>query len=325
MTNVLPSRNFGLDLVRVTEATAMAAARWAGSGNHANAHRASSRAMSAALETLEINGRIVIGEEGLINDNVGYLRSGNKVGTGEGTELDVVVDPIDGTNLLIKGWPGAISVMGIAPRNSMWSPVPAIYMEKIIVDRDAADVLVPECMDAPAAWTLALIARAKKKSVRDLTVVILDRPRHKDLIQEIRTAGARIFLRDEGDIEAALLAALPDTGVDILMGVGGASQGVITACAVRALDGQMLARLAPQSSEEREAVKNAGLDIRKVYSCKEMVTSNKIFFSATGITQSSLLSPLQFHSHHAETHSLLIRAETGTRRFIRAEHALRMF
>ncbi|MCA9977446.1 MAG: fructose-bisphosphatase class II, partial [Anaerolineales bacterium] len=228
-----PSRNFGLDLVRVTETTALAAARWTGSGNYEEAHRAASRAMSSALGTLDINGHVVIGEDGRTGTPYS-LQSGASVGTGNGPELDVVVDPIDGTDLVIKGRPNAISVVGMAPRGSMWSPVPAIYMEKIVVDREAAEALVPECMDAPAAWTLALIARVKKKAVRDMTVIMLDRPRHQDLIEEIRTAGARIILRDEGDAEGGLLAATVESGVDILMGIGGASQGVIAACAVKA-------------------------------------------------------------------------------------------
>lgn len=324
MATNLPSRNVGLDLVRVTEITALAAGRWIGSGNYEAAHRAASRAMADALDTLEINGRVVIGEEGRLG-SFSPLSSGRQVGTGNGPEVDLVVDPIDGTNLLIKGRPGAISVVGIAPRGTMWSPVPAIYMDKIVVDRQAAEALVPECMDAPAAWTLALVARVKQKAVRDLTVIVLDRPRHKDLIAEIRETGARILLRDEGDAEGALVAAVPETDVDILMGIGGASQGVIAACAVKALGGGMLARLAPQSEAERQAVQKAGLDATVVLTCDQLIQSNEIFFAATGITDSVLLPAMQFQGTYAETHSLLLRAETGTRRFIRAEHSITLF
>jgi fructose-1,6-bisphosphatase II len=206
----------------------------------------------------------------------------------------------------------------------MWSPVPAVYMDKIVVDREAAEALVPECMDAPAAWTLALIARVKKKAVQDLTVIMLDRPRHKDLIEEIRATGARILLRQEGDAEGALLAAMPNSGSDVLMGVGGASQGVIAACAVKALGGKMLARLAPQSEKERQDIHAASLDERRVMTSDEMITSNRIFFSVTGITDSKLVDAIRFHGMYAETHSLLLRAETGTRRFIYAEHAARV-
>jgi fructose-1,6-bisphosphatase II len=323
MTDELPSRNVGLDLIRVTETTALAAGRWIGSGNRAAAHRAATRAMAAALSTIDINGRIVIGEErdSPVDD---LLATGKIVGTGHGPDVDLVVDPIDGTDSLIRGRPGAISLVGVAPRDSMWSPVPAIYMEKIIVDRLAAPVLTPECMDAPAAWTLALIARAKEKAVRDLTVIVLDRPRHKHLIDEIRATGARILLRDEGDAEGALVVTSPQTGVDVLMGIGGAPQGVIAACAVHAMDGAMLARLAPQSQAELTAVREAGLDAKRILTANEIVRSNEVFFAATGITHSRLLTAMQFHGSHATTHSLLMRAETGTRRFIYAEHAARI-
>ena len=253
------SRNIGLDLVRVTETTALAAGYWVGSGDFASAHRAATRAMADALNALEMNGRIVIGEESRLGEN-SPLCTGQTVGSGNGPEVDVVVDPIDGTNLLNRGKPGAISVVGIAPRGTIWSLAPAVYMDKIVVDRNAAAALVPQCLDAPAAWTLALIARQKKKSVRDLSVIVLDRPRNQDLINEIRQCGARVLLRDEGDAEGALIAATADTSVDVLMGIGGVSQGVLAACAVKASGGAMLARLRPQNAVERENIQRAGLD-----------------------------------------------------------------
>lgn len=313
------SRNIGLDLVRVTETAALAAGHWMGSGDFAGAHRAATRAMADALNTLEMNGRIVIGEESRLGDK-SPLCSGQKVGTGNGPEVDVLVDPIDGTGLLIQGKPGAISVVGIAPRNTVWSPVSAKYMDKIVVDRNAAAALVPQCMDAPAAWTLALIARHKKKSVRDLSVIVLDRPRNQNLINEIRESGARVMLRDEGDAEGALNAATADTDVDVLMGIGGVSQGVLAACAVKASGGAMLARLRPQDAAERERILQAGLDESRIMTCTELVNSNQIFFAATSITDSALLRAMQFWGKFASTHSLLIRSETGTRRFINAEH-----
>lgn len=316
----IPLRNIGLDLVRVTEAAALAAARWTGSGKYDAAHQAASRAMADALNALDINGHVVISESGRIGTPV-CLLSGNQVGNGSGPALDVVVDPIDGTRLLIKGHANAISVVGVAPRGTLWSPAPAIYMEKIVVDRYAASALVPECMDAPAAWTLALIARVKQVEVKDLTVLILERDRHADLIEEVRAAGARIVLRNEGDTEGALLAATPGTEVDVLMGIGGASQGVISACAVKAMEGGMLARLAPQSAAERTAIKAAGLSEKMVMTCDEIVRTNQVFFAATGITNSSFLSSIRFHRDYVETHSLLLRAETRTRRVIRAEHS----
>jgi fructose-1,6-bisphosphatase II len=318
-----PPRNIGLDLVRVTETAALAAGHWLGSGDREAAHRAATRAMASALNTLDMQGEIVIGEEREVNGR-SLLACGVTIGAGDGPEVDLAVDPIDGTNLLIKGRPGAISVVGITSRGSLWSPGPAYYMEKIIVDQEAAQALVPECLDAPAAWTLALIARVKQKAVRDLTVIILDRPRNEPLIQEIRNTGAHILLRDEGDAEGALVTLSPGTGVDLLMGIGGAAQGVLAACAVKAMHGGMLARLAPQSRQEREEVEKAGLDITKIMTCNELVRAEEIFFAATGITDSALLPAMQFRSHVAETHSLLIRSETGTRRFIRAEHGMRV-
>ena len=316
------SRNLGLDLVRVTETAALAAGRWVGSGNYMAAHRSATMAMEAALNTLDIDGRIVIGENE--RDSQIKLCSGQTVGSGEGPTVDLVVDPIDGTELLIKGHHGAISLVGMAPRDTMWDPGPALYMEKIVVDREAAKVLVPECLDAPAAWTLALIARAKSKAVRDLTILILDRPRHIDLIDEIRATGARVLLRDDGDAEGALLATSIEIAPDILMGIGGVSQGIIAACAVQAMNGGMLARLAPQSDEERAEILAAGIDIQQILTCTELVKSDEVIFTATGVTDTRLLPPVRYKNNFAETHSLLMRGATGTRRFIHAEHAARV-
>jgi len=316
-----PSRNIGLDLVRVTEATAIRAGRWIGSGRRDKAHEAATRAMIEALNDVDIDGRIVIGEEGRRGEG-SPLDTGQRVGNGDGTPVDVVVDPIDGTDLLIKGYPNTLSLVGVAPRGAMYSPAPAVYMEKLIVDVDAAHALVPQCMDAPAAWTLALVARVKQKPVRDLTVIVLDRPRHADLIEEIRAAGACILLREEGDAEGALIASTPDSGVDLLMGVGGVSEGVIAACAVKAMNGAMLARVAPQSQEERAAIEAAGLDVNRVYTADDLVSGNEIFFAATGITDSTLLRSVQYSGRKVQTHSLLLRSETRTRRFIRMEYVL---
>jgi fructose-1,6-bisphosphatase II len=319
--NEYPPRNLGLDLVRVTEAAALSAARWMGLGKRDVADQAATEAMWKALNTLDMDGCIVIGEEGKLGTH-SPLDSGERVGTGHGPEMDVVVDPIEGRNLLAQGHPDAISVAGVAPRGSMWAPVPGVYMDKLVVDREAAGALVPECMDAPAAWTLALVARVKGKPVRDLVVFVLNRPRHRHLIEEIRAAGARAMLRTDGDVAGALLAATPESGVDLLMGVGGISEGVIAACAVKALCGAMLGRLAPQTDEERAAVDAAGLDTKRVLTCGELIASNEVFFAATGITTGSLLSGVRFDGDEAETESMVLRCATGTRRFIRAEHAI---
>lgn len=319
-----PYRNVGLELVRVTEEAALAASRWIGSGNYQGAHMAADHAMFNALCTAGINGVIEIGEESRAPGQ--QLLCGRPiVGDAMNADADLALDPVDGTNLLIKGRPGAISVMGIAPRGAFFSPLPAHYMNKIVVDREAAPALVPECLDAPAAWTLALIARVKKKAVHDLSVIVLARARHEELIEEIRATGARITLLEEGDVAGALMASLPDTSVDILMGIGGASQGVLSACAVKALGGMMLARITPQSDDEMEEVLGAGLDIKKIYTCHDLVRSNKILFSATGITNSSLLHGIRVQGSFAHIDSMLVRAETGTRRFIHAERALEDF
>jgi fructose-1,6-bisphosphatase II len=315
------SRNTGLDLVRATEASALAAARWMGLGLRQEADTAASAAMAAALEAVAIDGRIVIGEEGRRGRLVA-LPTGRAVGTGRGVTVDVVVDAIDGRRLLAQGRPGAITVAAVAARGAMWSPSPAAYLDKLVVDRKVAPHLVPECLDAPAAWTLGLIARAKGKAVRDLVIFVLERPRHADLIAEIRAAGARVMLADDGDISGALLAASPDGPVDALMGIGGAAEGVTAACGVKSLGGGMLARLAPQSAEEREAIAGAGLDTRRIIGLDDLVASDQIFFVVTGITDGLLLKGVSYEGDRASTNSLILRSETRTRRLIFAEHLL---
>ncbi len=313
-------RNVGFDLVRATEAAALIAGRWMGLGRRDEADEAAALAMAQALKAMEMDGHIVIGEEGKLGRH-SPLDTDQHVGTGEGPTLDVVVDPIDGGRLLAQGLPGAISVAAIAPRGAIRSFYPAVYMEKIVVDREVARALVSECLDAPAAWVLALIARLKKKEIRDLVVFMLERPRHAALIEEIRTAGARVMLRSDGDIAGALLAASPHSGVDLLMGIGGIPEGIIAACAIRALGGAMVGRLAPQSEAERAACQTASLDTG-VFTTDDLVTSNEIFFAATGITDGPLLTGVRYQGRQAETHSLLLRCETRTRRQIQAEHLL---
>jgi fructose-1,6-bisphosphatase II len=193
-------------------------------------------------------------------------------------------------------------------------------MEKIVVDREAAGVLLPECMDAPAAWTLALIARVKRKAVRDLQIIVLNRPRHYDLIEEIRTAGARVLLRDDGDTSGALIAATSGVGADLLIGIGGVPEGVTAACAVKAIGGAILGRLAPQSEEERLAIESAQLDVHQILTCDQLVTSNQIFFAATGVTDGMLLQGVQYHGAVAKTNSLIIRCETGITRTLQTTH-----
>lgn len=319
--NDLSPRNVGMDLVRATEAAAIQAARWMGLGKLDEADREATLAMFLGLSTCQFSGCIVIGEEGKVGMS-SPLESGCTVGRHDGPEMDLVVDPIDGRSLLAQGRSGALAVAAVTPRSTMWSPSPAVYMEKIVVSQEVAKALVPECLDAPAAWTLALVARVKNKPVRDMTVFILDRPRHAHLIEEIRSAGARVMLRSDGDISGALMSASPDGLVDLLIGIGGVPEGLIAACAVKALGGAMLARLAPQSQLESEEVAKAGLDTDHILDCDDLVKDKDIFFAATGITDGPLLRGVHYRGGLAETHSLILRGETGTRRIITAEHRL---
>lgn len=315
------SPNLGMGLVRVTEAAALTAGRYLGVDKSDQADHDAAEAMARAFHSINIEGHMVIGEETKLGTH-SHLDSGLVVGSGNGPVTDVVADPVDGTRLLALGHSDAISVVGVAPRGTMWAPYPAIYMEKIVVDRAAADVLVPECMDAPAAWTLALIARAKKKEIRDLVVFILARSRHRDLIDEIRSAGARVVTRSQGDVAGALMAITQKGNIDVMMGVGGVSEGVIAACAIKCLGGAMLGRLSPQSDDERAAIMEAGLNTRQILSCDQLVKGKQIFFAATGISDGRLLSGVRYHGNWAETESLVLRCETGTKRIIHAEHHL---
>jgi fructose-1,6-bisphosphatase II len=316
-----PFRSLGLDLVRATEDAALAAGYWMGLGRAEEADEKVTEKMISVLDTIEMDGHIVVGEETRRNHH-GPLQTGLRVGTGDSPQVDVVADPIDGRALLAQGHPGAISVVAIAPQDTLWAPTQGMYMEKVVVDSQVAPFLVPECMDAPAAWTLALVARAKGKRVSELIAFVLDRPRHNDLIDEIRRAGARVMLRSEGDIAGALMAISSDSGVDILMGVGGIAEGLIAACATRATGGGMLGRLAPQDVEEESTIRAAGWDAGRILTVDEMVASNRVFFAATGITDGPLLSGVRYRGERATSNSMILFGETGTRRAISAEHLL---
>lgn len=314
-------RNLGLDLVRVTEAAALAGGRWMGRGDPDTPEEDATKAMLEALNNLNMDG-VIATAEAWANEHDLPLATRARVGNGKGPAVDVAVDAIDGRKLLAAGQHGAISVAAVAPRDTLWSPHPAKYMEKLVVDRDVAAALVPECLDAPAAWTLALIARVKKVPVDRIVVFVLDRPRHQALIDEIRTTGARVVLRAEGDIAGALKAATAGTLIDAIMGIGGATEGVISACAVRALGGAMLARPAPQSDAERQALEAAGIDSRRILTVDDMVQSEEVFFAATGVTNGSLLRGIRFDGDRAHTESIVLRGHTHTRRLIHSEHVL---
>ncbi|MDQ7028764.1 MAG: class II fructose-bisphosphatase [Ardenticatenia bacterium] len=318
---IMTERNLGLDFVRATEAAALAAGRLMGMGRPEEADRAATEAMYQVLNALEVRGRVVVGEEQKLGAP-SMLSTGSTVGRGESPAVDVVVDPIDGRRLVAQGRPGAISVVAVAPKGNMWTPRPAVYMEKLVVGPQVAQALVPECLDAPVAWTLALIARVTQKAVRDLVIFVLDRRRHRSLIREIRATGARVMLRIDGDVAGAVMAALGDGKVDALMGIGGVAEGLIAACAVKALGGGMLGRLAPQSEAEWHAVEAAGLDMKRIMRCEDMVKGCDLFFAATGITDGPLLDGVVYRGGWAETHSLLVRCETRTRRFMHTLHQL---
>ncbi len=317
----VPTHNLGLDLLRATEAAALAAGRWVGMGEPIQADADATDRMYATLNLVTMDATVAVSEEMRIETCNG-LEAGECIGAGDGPSVDLVVDPIDGRELVAGGLPGAIAVMAVAPSGALWRPHPAAYMDKIVVDAEVADALVPEVLDAPAAWTLALVARAKRKDVEDLTVFVLDRPRHAHLVAEIRDAGAHVMLHREGDVTGALLAALPDKNVDLLMGVGGIPEGLIAACAVKVMGGAMVGRLRPQSDEEFAGIVSAGLDAEQILVTDEMVNSEEVFFAATGITDGPLLSGVQYRGQRAESNSLVMRGQTRTRRLIQAWHVL---
>ena len=317
-----PPHHPGLGLVRVTEAGALAASRWMGLADREAADQAAKTAMTNGLNLLPMRGRIVSGEEGRTGEK-SPLDTGCEVGTGVGPELDVEINAIDGATLVAEGKSGAISVAALAPGGSLWQPGPAVYLDKLVVDRSVAEAIGPDALDAPAGWTLAAVARAKGKDIRDLVVFILERTRHENLIAEVRKAGARVLLRKGGDIGGAMMAADPNVSIDVLMGIGGAAEGLMAACAVKALDGAIMARVAPQSAAELQACRDQGVDLKRILTRDDLVSGNEVFFSATGITDGWLLGGVNFHGPTVDTQSLVLRYETGTRRLIKTEHRLK--
>ena len=312
-----PDRNLALELARVTEAGAMAAARWVGRGDKNGADGAAVQAMRALINTVSMNGVVVIGEGE--KDRAPMLFNGEQVGDGTGPACDVAVDPIDGTRLTANGMPDAIAVLAVSARGSMYDPSAVFYMSKLVTGPAAADVVN---IEAPAADNIAAVARAKGCSASDVTVVILDRPRHERLIAEVRAAGARIKLITDGDVAGSIMAARDGTGVDLLLGVGGTPEGIITACAIKCLGGVIQARLAPRDEAERDKALAAGHDLRHVLTTDDLVTSEDAFFAATGITDGELMAGVRFRAGGAATHSLVMRARSGTIRNIHSEHQL---
>ncbi|MBW3576206.1 MAG: class II fructose-bisphosphatase [Actinobacteria bacterium] len=313
-----PDRNLALELVRVTEAAALAAARWQGRGDKESGDQAAVDAMRMMLSTVDMDGIVVIGEGE--KDEAPMLYNGERIGTGHAPPVDIAVDPVEGTTLLAEGRPGAIAVMAMAPRGTMFDPGPCVYMEKLVVDRETAGVVD---LDAPIAENLQAIAKAKGKEVRDVTVVMLDRDRHADLVRGIREAGARLQLITHGDVAAALRAVWEERpDVDLLIGIGGTPEGVIAACAVKCLDGQMLGRLWPRSDEERVAAQDEGYDLDAILTADDLVRSDDVFFVCTGITGGGLVEGVHFDRRGAATESVVMRSKSGTIRFVRASHRL---
>ncbi|MGQ9490897.1 MAG: fructose-bisphosphatase class II family protein [Anaerolineae bacterium] len=315
------SSNLGLDLVRATEAAALSAGRGAGLGQLDEAERAAATAMSRVPQNVEIDGRLCLGEEARLSEHAAFV-TGQRLGTGRGPAVDVLADAIDGRRLLAGGYPGALAAIAVAPQGAIWFPTATRYMEKIMAAADVGPALVPECLDAPAAWTLALVARAKGKQVRDLVVFVLDRPRHADLVAEIRAAGAHVLLRTSGDIGGVLLAGLHDGQVDLLMGTGGVPHGLLVACEIKATRGAMLGRLIALTQEEEAALRAAPAEDRRIHTVDELVAGSQVFFAATGITDNPLLNGVRYHGSRAQTSSILLRGETGIRRIILTEHLL---
>ncbi len=315
-----PNRNLALELVRVTEAAALAAGHWMGRGQKEAGDGAAVEAMRLILSTVDMEGIVVIGEGE--KDNAPMLFNGERIGNGLGPSVDLAVDPIEGTALLAYGRPDAISVVAVAPRGTMWSPGPAYYMNKLVVGREARAALHSGLLAAPVSEALSVIAASLRKPLGDLTVFVLDKPRHQKLIEDIREAGARVLLRTDGDVAGALMAALPNSGVDVLMGIGGTPEGVISACAIRALGGAMLGQLAPQKEDERKAIEEAGFNLDCVLTEFDLVQSDDVFFAATAITDGVLMPGVHYSGDGASTHSIVMRGKTGTVRKIQADHRL---
>ncbi|WP_327106675.1 class II fructose-bisphosphatase [Nonomuraea glycinis] len=312
-----PDRNLALELVRVTEAAAMAAARWVGRGDKNGADGAAVNAMRQLINTVSMNGVVVIGEGE--KDHAPMLFNGEQVGDGSGPECDVAVDPIDGTRLTALGMPDAVSVIALSERGSMYDPSAVFYMEKLVTGPEAADVVD---IEAPVKANIAAVAKAKHCSPSDVTVVILDRPRHERLVKEIRESGARIKFITDGDVAGAIMAARGGTGIDLMLGIGGTPEGIIAACALKCLGGVIQGKLWPLDEAERQKAIAAGHDLDQVLTTDDLVRSDDVFFAATGITQGELMDGVRYRGGVAMTQSLVMRGRSGTIRKVESEHQL---
>ncbi len=311
-----PDRNLAIEIMRATESAALAAARWQGRGEKVNGDQAAVDAMRKMLDTVHMDGTVIIGEGE--KDEAPMLYNGEHVGTGEPPKVDIAVDPIDGTRLLAEGRPGSLAVLAAAEDGAMFDPGPCVYMEKLVVAGEAKDAVD---LDRPLEGNLDAIARASGKEVRDLTVIMLDRDRHEDAKRAVREAGARLQLITDGDVAAGVLAAWDERPeIDLLYGIGGTPEGVSLACAIKAVDGYMLGRLWPRSDSERQAAVDGGYDLESILTADDLVSGDDAFFACTGITPGQLVSGVTFDPHGAVTESLVMRSKSGTVRTIRARH-----
>jgi fructose-1,6-bisphosphatase II len=312
-----PTRNLALELVRVTEAAALASGRFMGRGDKEGADQAAVNAMRIVLQTVDMNGVIVIGEGE--KDNAPMLYNGENVGNGSGLDFDVAVDPIDGTRPLAFGRSNSLATVAIAPKGTMFDPGPFVYMNKLAVGPEAKGMID---IEKPILDNLKAIAKAKRKDVEDLTTIVLDRDRHTKVIAEIRKAGARIRQIPDGDVAAALMTAQPNSGVDVLIGIGGTPEGVIAACALRAMGGEIQGKLYARDEAELKQGRDAGYDFDKILTMDDLVSSEDVFFTATGITDGELLKGVRYFGNGASTDSLVVRGLTGTVRQITATHQI---
>ena len=311
----IPEKNLGFELLRVTESAALAAARWLGKGNKEDGDGAAVDAMRLSFNSLNVKGRVVIGEGA--KDRAPMLYNGEEVGDGTGPAIDIAVDPVEGTNLLALGRPNAIAVIGACKSGYMFNPGSSYYMKKLVVGREARNFVD---IDAPVADNLHAVAHALGKDINDLTVFVLDKPRHRDLIAEIRKTGARITLQTDGDVAGSLMVVDQNTDIDVMMGTGGTPEGVISACAIKGMGGQIFGRFDPQSENERQAMMAEGIRLDEILTVDSIIRAEDAFFAATGISGGGFLEGVSFSGRGAVTHSLVIRAKTGTFRYIESHH-----
>ena len=316
-TSYMPDRNLAMELVRVTEAAALASGRWVGRGMKNEGDGAAVDAMRKLINTVAMNGIVVIGEGE--KDEAPMLFNGEEVGTGEGIAMDIAVDPVDGTRLMAEGRPNAISVIAAAERGTMFDPSAVFYMKKIAVGPDAVGVID---INASVKENVEAVAKAKGIRPSEVTVVVLDRPRHEELIQEIRDAGAKVRLIMDGDVAGAIATCQDSNSIDMMMGTGGTPEGIITACAMKCMGGEIQGKLAPKDEAEAEKARKAGHDLDRVLGTNDLVSSDNCYFAATGVTNGDMLRGVSYRANGATTRSLVMRSKSGTIRYIDSQHKL---